>query len=96
MLKVDKTTTTKAVKKLIDADYVYKELDEKDKRGYNIMPTDKTLKIYDLIIEEENRNIEICFKGFSKEEKEISMTLIEKMSKNVEKDWIKIKNRGGR
>jgi DNA-binding MarR family transcriptional regulator len=96
VLKVDKTTTTKAVKKLIDANYVYKELDKQDKRGYNIMPTDKALKIYDLIIEEENRNIEVCFKGFSEEEKEIAITLIEKMSKNIEEDWVRIKNRGGK
>jgi DNA-binding MarR family transcriptional regulator len=96
VLKVDKTTTTKAVKKLIDASYVYKELDKQDKRGYNIMPTNKALKIYDLIIEEENRNIEVCFKGFSEEEKEIAIALIEKMSKNIEEDWVKIKNRGGK
>ncbi|MDC9507572.1 MarR family winged helix-turn-helix transcriptional regulator, partial [Clostridioides difficile] len=33
MLKVDKTTTTKAVQKLIEAGYVDKRQDETDKRG---------------------------------------------------------------
>lgn len=32
MLKVDKTTTTKAVQKLIELGYINKEQDESDKR----------------------------------------------------------------
>lgn len=95
MLKVDKTTTTKAVRKLIDAGYAFKKVDNNDKRGYNIMPTSKALQIYDFIIKEENRSIEVCLKGFDNEEKEMVTALIEKMSKNAEEDWIKIKNKGG-
>lgn len=34
MIKVDKTTTTKAVKKLIDIGYLNKQQDESDKREY--------------------------------------------------------------
>lgn len=91
MLKVDKTTTSKAVQKLIDAEYIYKKIDNKDKRSYNLMPTDKALEIYDYIIEEENLNLGICFKGLSEEEKEIAMTLVEKMSKNLEERWKDVK-----
>lgn len=91
MLKVDKTTTTKAVNKLIDAGYAYKTTDIHDKRGFNIMPTEKALKAYDFIIEEENREIKACLKKFTEEEKETVLNLIKRMSDNVNEDWIKIK-----
>lgn len=88
---MDKSTTTKAVKKLIEAEYLNKEQDEKDKREYKLYPTKKALKVYELIIEEENRNIETCMEGLSKKEREIVENLLEKMSENAEKDWLKVK-----
>lgn len=91
MLRVDKTTTTKAVQKLIEAGYVEKKQDEADKRGYKLTPTEKSLTTYDLIIEEENRNIEACFRNFTREEKQIVNELVKKMSKNIKKDWLEIK-----
>ena len=91
MLKVDKATTTKAIQKLIKAGYVDKKQDKFDKRGYNLTPTDKSLEVYELIIEEENRSIEICFDNFTDEEKQVVTKLLEKMSKNVENEWFKVK-----
>lgn len=96
MLKVDKTTTTKAVSKLIDLGYVYKECDKLDKRAYNLMPTARALEIYDHIIEEENRSIDVCFDGFSEEDKDLALELMRKMRKNIELDWINTKNKGDR
>ncbi|WP_434792976.1 hypothetical protein TPDSL_20890 [Terrisporobacter petrolearius] len=87
MLKVDKTTTTKAVQKLIEAGYVDKRQDETDKRGYKLFPTEKSLKVYNLIVEEENKNIEVCLEGFTKEEKIVINKLVKRMSKNIEEDW---------
>ncbi|MCI4866434.1 MarR family transcriptional regulator [Clostridioides difficile] len=91
MLKVDKATTTKAIQKLIKAGYIDKKQDKFDKRGYNLTPTDKSLEVYELIIEEENRSIEICFDNFTDEEKKVVTKLLEKMSKNVENEWFKVK-----
>lgn len=91
MLKVDKATTTKAIQKLIKAGYVDKKQDKFDKRGYNLTPTNKSLEVYELIIEEENRSIEICFDNFTDEEKQVVTKLLEKMSKNVENEWFKVK-----
>jgi DNA-binding MarR family transcriptional regulator len=91
MLKVDKATTTKAVQKLVEASYIEKRRDEQDKRGYNLNPTNKALEVYNLIIEEENKNINICFKNFTEDDKKSINKLITKMSKNIENEWIKIK-----
>lgn len=93
MLKVDKATTTKAVKKLIDIGYLNKEQDENDKRGYKLTPTAKALEIYDYIMEEEAKQIDISFEGFSDEEKILATDLIERMSKNIEKYWLELKSK---
>lgn len=91
MLKVDKTTTTKAVKKLIDIGYLNKQQDENDKREYKLTPTKKALDVYEFIIREESKQFEISFKGFSEEEKKTATELIKRMSENIEEYWLDIK-----
>ncbi|MCT8976655.1 MarR family transcriptional regulator [Clostridium sp. CX1] len=92
LLKVDKTTTTKAIQKLIEADYIDKKRDDIDKRMWRLYPKEKGLDIYSFIIDEENRNIKVCFQNFSKEEKELACQLVKKMRENIENDWKEIKN----
>ncbi|MBV7273663.1 MarR family transcriptional regulator [Clostridiaceae bacterium UIB06] len=92
LLKVDKTTTTKATQKLIEAGYIDKKRDHIDKRIWRLYPKEKALKVYSFIIEEENRNIEICFNNFSAEEKELVNKLVKKMRENIENDWKETKN----
>lgn len=91
MLKVDKTTTTKAVQKLIEIGYVEKTQDDVDKRGYKLTATDKALGVYQSIIAEETRQIDICFKDFTKEEKEMAEKILKRMSQNIEEYWNEIK-----
>lgn len=93
MLKVDKTTTTKAVKKLIDIGYLNKQQDESDKREYKLTATKKALEIYEFIIEEESKQLKTCFKDFSEEEKQMATKLIKRMSENIEEYWLDIKNK---
>ncbi|KOF56549.1 MarR family transcriptional regulator [Clostridium sp. DMHC 10] len=91
LLKVDKTTTTKAIQKLIDAGYIYKEKDEIDKRMWRLYPKKKALETYSVIIDEENRNIGVCFDKFSEKEKELVYELVKKMRKNIESNWKEVK-----
>lgn len=93
LLKVDKSATTKAIQKLIETDYIDKKRDNVDKRMWKLYPKKKALDKYTLIIEEENRNIELCLNNFSVEEKELISKLIKKISKNIESYWIGIKNK---
>ena len=84
LLKVDKTTTTKAVQKLIDAGFIEKKRDSLDKRIWNLYPRMKAVGLYPLIIAEENRNIGTCYNGFDEEEMETVCRLIKKMRGNLE------------
>ena len=92
ILKVDKATTTKVVQKLMKENYVLRERNDADKRGWHLFPSIKAQEIYQYIIEEENRNIEVCFTGFSIEEKDNVYQLLKRMRENIEQDWKKLKN----
>ncbi len=92
MLKVDKTTSTKAVQKLIQCGYVYKKKSAVDSRRNELYPTGEALKIYEEIIVEENRVLDICFKDFSKEDIETAHQLIERMNTNLKDHWYDKKN----
>ena len=92
LLKVDKTTTTKVIQKLIEAGYISKKRDNTDKRMWRVYPEEKSKKIYTFVIKEENRNIEICFDNFTDKEKNEAYQLIKKMKENIENHWKEIKN----
>ena len=92
LLKVDKATTTKAVQKLLKENYVMRKRNQEDKRGWHLFPSVKAKEIYPYIIQEENRNIEICFTGLSLEERETVYQLLKRMRENIEHDWKELKN----
>lgn len=79
------------MQKLLDEQYVLRERDESDKRIWHLFPTEKALETYEYVIDEENRNIDICFRGFSREEQELICSLIKRMGENIEQDWLAIK-----
>lgn len=87
LLRVDKATTTKAIQKLLEEGYVLRERDKEDKRMWHLYPSEKSREIYPLLIEEENRNLEISFMDFAPEEKETAYSLLKRMRENIDKDW---------
>lgn len=95
MLKVDKTTTAKAVSKFIEEGLVTRERNEVDRRNYRLYPSQTAKDIYPGIIGEENRNIETCLKGFSEGERELVYRLVKGMRENIESEWLEIKKYNG-
>lgn len=91
ILKVDKTTTTKAVQKLMKENYVLRERNDEDKREWNLFPSAKAQEIYQYIIQEENRNIQICLTGFNQEESVCAYRLLKQMRENIEQEWKALK-----
>lgn len=91
LCKVDKATTTKAVDKLAAAGYVEKRRDSQDGRAWNVYPSKKGLDIYDGFIAEENRQVSLCLAGFSDEDRTAALRLIAAMSRNVTKEWLRLK-----
>ncbi len=87
MLRVDKTTTTKAVQKLITLGYVRKDRDSADHRMWHLSPTMEALEVYSVVIREENRYIDICFEGLTSDEQKEAYRLLKKMRENIEAEW---------
>ena len=91
LMKVDKTTSTKAVQKLIKEGYLEKKEDSLDRRIWRLYPTFKGLEVYKYIAKEEEKSNETYYKNFSEKEKEELVILLEKMRKNIEVTWNEIK-----
>ncbi len=91
LLRVDKTTTTKAVQKLIEAEYIRKEQDVSDQRVWRLYPEDLALQSYVQVIAAENQYIAHCFQGFSSQEKKDAGNLLARMRDNIECEWKRLK-----
>ncbi|WMW24146.1 MarR family transcriptional regulator [Methanolobus sediminis] len=82
-LKIDKATTTRAIKKLVDEGYVFKKIDEKDRRSYRIFLTDKGKRLEPdmkkIATEWEN----ILFSNLDRTQREDIISSLETMFKNV-------------
>ncbi|HEY3360577.1 MAG TPA: MarR family transcriptional regulator [Methanosarcina sp.] len=82
-LNIDKGTTARAIQKLVDEGYVFRQKDEKDRRSYRIFLTDKGKKL-----ELEMKKIaseweEILFSSFDDSQKREIMNLLRIMFENV-------------
>ncbi len=85
-LKINKSTTAKAIQSLEKNGYVIKKVSKKDRRAYNLYPTQKALELYKKIRDLAFQWDDVLCKGFSKEEKESIYKLIEKMAQNASED----------
>jgi len=83
-LKIDKGTTAKAIKKLEEEEYVIRKIDEKDKRAYNLYLTEKAIRIKPAVRKAMKDWRDILYSGFTEEEKELALSLVERMGKNAE------------
>lgn len=83
LLKIDKATTAKAVKKLEDEGYLTREVDSTDKRAYQVFLTDKALKVIPIIHETVRDWEKIITEGFSESNKILIEELLGKMAQNA-------------
>jgi DNA-binding MarR family transcriptional regulator len=82
-LQVDKATTTRAVKKLVELGYVKREKDKVDNRAYNIFLTRKAKEIVPEIRKIRRSWNAILSHGFTNEEKKSMLDLLRRMSINA-------------
>lgn len=82
-LMMDKTTTARAIRKLVDEGYVVRRRDEKDRRYYHLYLTDKAKMLAPRIWEARARWAEVLSRGFSEEEKEMIYNLFNRLAENA-------------
>ncbi|WP_203248782.1 MarR family winged helix-turn-helix transcriptional regulator [Sporosarcina beigongshangi] len=87
MIKVDRTTASRAIKKLEINGFIEKKDDEHNKKIKKLFPTEKGKNVYPLIKKENDYSNNIALKGFSEKDAETIFNLLQRARKNVEKDW---------
>ncbi|EWH22550.1 MarR family winged helix-turn-helix transcriptional regulator [Bacillus haynesii] len=87
MIKVDRTTAARAIKKLEMKGFIERRDDEQNKKIKKLFPTEKGNEVFPFIKRENDHSNRVALEGFSEEEAEIIFNLLQRVRKNVEKDW---------
>ncbi|HHD9900609.1 TPA: MarR family winged helix-turn-helix transcriptional regulator [Enterococcus faecium] len=87
MIKVDRTTTARAIKKLESNGMIERLEDKENKKIKKLYPTKKGAEIYPFIIRENNYSNAVALNGLSDEEAKQLEYLLNKVCKNVSEDW---------
>lgn len=91
MIKVDRTTVARAIKKLEMTGFIDKKEDENNKKIKMLFPTEKGKKVYPFIKRENEYSNLVALEGFSEREVESLHNLLQRVRKNVEVDWEYVK-----
>ncbi|WP_019639685.1 MarR family winged helix-turn-helix transcriptional regulator [Paenibacillus fonticola] len=91
LIKVDRTTASRAIKKLEKNGFIEKKNDEQNKKIKKLFPTEKGKQVYPFIKRENDYSNTVALKGFSQSEVETMFNLLERVRKNVEQDWEYVK-----
>ncbi len=91
MIKVDRTTAARAIKKLESSGFIVKKDDETNKKVKKLYPTEKGNSVYPFIKREHDYSDRVALSGFSESEIETIFNLLQRVRKNVEKDWDYVK-----
>ena len=87
LIKVDRTTAARAIKKLEMNGFIEKKSDPQNKKIKKLFPTDKGKQVYPFIKRENDHSNNVALAGFSEEEIDNISHLLQRVRKNIEVDW---------
>ena len=87
MIKVDRTTASRAIKKLELNGFIEKKEDQHNKKIKKLFPTEKGKNVYPFIKRENDYSNTVALEGFSESEVETIFNLLQRVRGNIEKDW---------
>ncbi|MFE3896929.1 MULTISPECIES: MarR family winged helix-turn-helix transcriptional regulator [unclassified Priestia] len=87
MIKVDRTTAARAIKKLEINGFIEKKDDPRNKKNKNLFPTEKGKNVYPFIKRENDYSDKVALEGFTQEETDTILKLVQRVRKNIEADW---------
>ncbi|MBT2626456.1 MarR family transcriptional regulator [Bacillus sp. ISL-32] len=91
MIKVDRTTAARAIKKLEMNGFIEKMDDEHNKKIKKLFPTEKGKDVFPVIKRENDHSNSVALAGFSEKEAKTIFHLLQRIRKNVEVDWEYVK-----
>jgi DNA-binding MarR family transcriptional regulator len=87
MIKVDRTTASRAIRKLEINGFIEKTDDEHNKKIKKLFPTEKGKNVYPYIKRENDYSNLVALEGFSESEVETLSHLLQRVRKNTDNDW---------
>ncbi|PAF21384.1 MarR family transcriptional regulator [Terribacillus saccharophilus] len=87
MIKVDRTTAARAIKKLEINGFIEKRDDEYNQKIKKLTPTEKGEHVYHYIRRENDHSDKVALAGLSEGEVESLYNLLQRVRKNIETDW---------
>ncbi|QNG61629.1 MarR family transcriptional regulator [Bacillus sp. PAMC26568] len=87
MIKIDRTTAARAIKKLEINGFIEKKEDKHNKKIKKLFPTEKGKNVFPFIKRENDYSNLVALEGFSEREVETIFNLLQRVRKNIEKDW---------
>ncbi|OKP99554.1 MarR family winged helix-turn-helix transcriptional regulator [Paenibacillus sp. P46E] len=87
MIKVDRTTAARAIKKLEINGFIKKNDDPVNQKIKKLFPTEKGMTVYPFIKRENDYSNRVALSGFSESEINTVFDLLQRVRTNVEKDW---------
>ena len=91
MIKVDRTTASRAIKKLEASGFIEKKADAANRKIKRIFPTEKGKEVFPSISKENEHSERVALQGLSEEEATVLSGLLQTVRKNVEGDWEYVK-----
>ncbi|GLC89053.1 MarR family winged helix-turn-helix transcriptional regulator [Lysinibacillus piscis] len=91
MIKVDRTTAARAIKKLELNGFIEKRDDSDNRKIKRLFATAKGAQIYPIIKRENDYSNSVALTGFSASETKLIAELLQRVRKNVEVDWEYVK-----
>ncbi len=93
MLKVDRTTAARAITKLENQGFIYKQEDPSNRKIKKLFPTKRGKEVYQFLLRENNHSEAVALKGLSSTEVETLFNLLQTVRKNIDVDWNEVKKR---
>ncbi|KHF41519.1 MarR family winged helix-turn-helix transcriptional regulator [Halalkalibacter okhensis] len=87
MIKVDRSTAARAIKKLEINGFIEKKDDEYNKKIKKLFPTEKGSNVFPFIKRENDHSNKVALEGFSEGEVETMFNLLQRVRTNVEVDF---------
>ncbi|GAF20724.1 LOW QUALITY PROTEIN: transcriptional regulator, MarR family [Bacillus sp. JCM 19047] len=91
MLKVDRTTAARAITKLENQGFIYKQEDPSNRKIKKLFPTKRGKEVYQFLLRENNHSEAVALKGYHSTEVETLFNLLQTVRKNIDVDWNEVK-----
>ncbi|WCM63698.1 MarR family winged helix-turn-helix transcriptional regulator [Paenibacillus polymyxa] len=87
MIKVDRTTASRAIKKLVINGFIEKKEDNHNQKIKKLFPTEKGNNVYPFIKRENDYSNNVALEGFSEREIETIFNFLQRVRENIGEDW---------